>query len=39
VAAVIIPEGLQVSLLGQSFLAKIGVVEIAGDAMVLSAER
>jgi aspartyl protease family protein len=39
VPALIIPEGLQVSLLGQSFLSKIGVVEIAGDAMVMSSGR
>jgi aspartyl protease family protein len=35
VPAVIIPEGLPVSLLGQSFLSKIENVEIKGDRMVL----
>jgi len=39
VPALIIPEGLQISLLGQSFLSKIGVVEIAGDAMVMSSDQ
>lgn len=39
VPALIIPEGLHVSLLGQSFLSKIGVVEIAGDTMMMSSER
>jgi aspartyl protease family protein len=33
--AAIIPEGLQVSLLGQNFLSGIGSVRIAGDRMVL----
>ncbi len=36
VPALIIPDGLRVSLLGQSFLSTIARVEIAGDAMVLS---
>ena len=36
VPALIIPEGLSVSLLGQSFLSKIGKVEIAADQMVMS---
>jgi aspartyl protease family protein len=36
VQALIIPEGLSVSLLGQSFLSKIGKVEIAADQMVMS---
>ena len=36
VSAVIIPNGLDVSLLGQSYLSKIGNVEINGDTMVLS---
>ena len=36
VPAVIIPEGLPVSLLGQSFLSRIENVEIAGDRMVLA---
>lgn len=35
VAAVIVPEGLPVSLLGQSFLSKIDNVAISGDRMVL----
>lgn len=34
VQAVIIPEGLETSLLGQSWLAQIDTVEIAGDQMV-----
>lgn len=38
VPALIVPEGLHVSLLGQSFLSKVGRVEIAGDAMVLGDE-
>lgn len=33
--AAIIPTGLEVSLLGQSFLSQIGSVKIAGDQMVL----
>lgn len=36
VPALIIPEGLFVSLLGQSFLSKIASVEMAGDKMVMS---
>lgn len=36
VAAVIVPEGLPVSLLGQSFLSRIDNLEIAGDRMVLA---
>tara|TARA_E500000305_G_C3982395_1_gene217606 strand:- start:15 stop:587 length:573 start_codon:yes stop_codon:yes gene_type:complete len=35
VTAVVIPEGLHVSLLGQSFLTELGKVEIAGDRMVI----
>lgn len=35
VPAAIIPEGLDVSLLGQSFLSKINSVEINGDEMKL----
>lgn len=35
VRAVIIPEGLEVSLLGQSFLSTIGQVRIEGKRMVL----
>lgn len=38
VSAVIIPEGLGISLLGQSYLKQIGAVEIADDKMVLSAQ-
>ena len=36
VPALIIPEGLSISLLGQSFLSQIGKVEIAADQMVMS---
>jgi aspartyl protease family protein len=36
VRAVIIPQGLDVSLLGQSFLSKIPNVGISGDRMTLS---
>jgi aspartyl protease family protein len=36
VAAVIVPEGLPVSLLGQSFLSEIDNLEISGDRMVLA---
>lgn len=36
VRAVVIPEGLDVTLLGQSFLSQVGKVEISGDQMVLS---
>ncbi|MGC1270556.1 MAG: TIGR02281 family clan AA aspartic protease [Croceibacterium sp.] len=35
VAAIIVPEGLGISLLGQSFLSQIGRVEIRDGAMVL----
>ncbi len=35
VDAVIVPEGLGVSLLGQSWLAQVDAVEIAGDQMIL----
>lgn len=35
VAAIIVPEGLTVSLLGQSFLQTLGTVEMSGDAMVI----
>lgn len=38
VQAVIVPEGLHISLLGQSYLRQIGAVEISGDQMVMSAE-
>ena len=37
VRAVIIPEGLEISLLGQSFLSEIKSVEITGDRMVWKA--
>lgn len=37
VSAVVIPQGLGVSLLGQSYLSQIGAVEIADDRMVMSA--
>ncbi len=35
VTAVVVPEGLGISLLGQSFLSQIDHVEMTGDAMVL----
>lgn len=35
VEAVVVPEGLDISLLGQSFLAKVNRVEVSGDQMVL----
>lgn len=35
VKAVVVPEGLDVSLLGQSFLSKINRVEVTSDKMVL----
>jgi aspartyl protease family protein len=35
VQAVVIPEGLGISLLGQSFLERIGRVEITGNSMLL----
>jgi aspartyl protease family protein len=35
VRAVIIPDGLDVSLLGQSFLSQVGNVSISGDQMTL----
>ena len=35
VEAVVIPEGLPVSLLGQSFLSQIPRVAMEGDRMVL----
>lgn len=38
VQAVIVPEGLDVSLLGQSFLGQVGRVEISGDEMRLSSD-
>jgi aspartyl protease family protein len=36
VQAIIVPEGLDVSLLGQSFLSKVRNVNISGDRMTLS---
>lgn len=36
VDAVIIPQGLGISLLGQSYLSQIGDVNISGDQMVMS---
>ena len=36
VAAVVIPQGLDVSLLGQSYLSQVGGVEISGDTMIFS---
>lgn len=36
VAAVIVPEGLPVSLLGQSFLSQVPRLDIAGDRMTLA---
>ncbi|MBH5321000.1 retropepsin-like aspartic protease family protein [Aurantiacibacter sediminis] len=39
VQAMIIPEGLGISLLGQSFLSTINSVEIADDRMLLESER
>ncbi|MDJ0642119.1 MAG: TIGR02281 family clan AA aspartic protease [Erythrobacter sp.] len=36
VSAVVIPQGLGVSLLGQSYLSQIGAVEIADDRMIMS---
>lgn len=36
VSAIIVPRGLDVSLLGQSYLSQIGAVEINGDTMVMS---
>lgn len=38
VQAVVIPEGLDVSLLGQTYLARVANVSIAGDAMTLAGE-
>jgi len=35
VAAVVIPEGLETSLLGQSWLSRVGNLEIAGDRLTL----
>ncbi|MEL7198307.1 MAG: TIGR02281 family clan AA aspartic protease [Pseudomonadota bacterium] len=37
VEAVVIPKGLSISLLGQSYLSQIGAVEIADDKMTLGA--
>ena len=38
VSAMVIPNGLQTSLLGQSYLSTIGRVQISGNDMVLSPE-
>lgn len=38
VDAVIIPEGLGISLLGQSYLRQVGAVEIAGNQMVFNGD-
>ena len=35
VEAVVVPEGLGISLLGQSFLSKVGRVEMSDDRMTL----
>jgi aspartyl protease family protein len=35
VQAVVVPEDLDISLLGQSFLSKVNRVEVSGDEMVL----
>lgn len=35
VEAVVVPEGLDISLLGQSFLSKVNRVEVTSDQMVL----
>src|SRR6188768_660713 len=35
VPAVVVPEGLDISLLGQAFLSRVNRVEVAGDKMVL----
>lgn len=39
VEAVIIPEGLPVSLLGQSFLSRVPKLDIAGDKMTLGSDE
>lgn len=39
VQAAIVPEGLDVSLLGQSFLSRLNGVQIEGDRMTLNAGR
>lgn len=38
VQAVVIPRGLGISLLGQSFLSQIGAVEIANDQMIMKSD-
>ncbi|WP_395330232.1 TIGR02281 family clan AA aspartic protease [Novosphingobium sp. BL-8H] len=38
VRAAIVPEGLDVSLLGQSFLSRVGNVRIEGERMMLGAD-
>ena len=35
VDAIVVPEGLAISLLGQSFLSRAGDIQISGDKMVL----
>ena len=35
VEAVVVPEGLDISLLGQSFLSQVGRIEVSGDEMAL----
>ena len=35
VPAIVVPEGLDISLLGQSFLSKVNRVEVTADQMVL----
>ena len=35
VPAMVVPEGLDISLLGQAFLSRVNRVEVAGDKMVL----
>jgi len=39
VAAVIVPKGLPVSLLGQSFLSQVPKLDIAGDRMTLAGDE
>ncbi|WP_328705823.1 retropepsin-like aspartic protease family protein [Erythrobacter rubeus] len=38
VAAVVVPEGLHISLLGQSYLGRLDSVEISGNEMVISGD-
>lgn len=37
VEAIIVPRGLDISLLGQSYLSRLGRVDISGNTMELSA--